>query len=45
MWCNVLSRAVRVGKGDVVPIMYCIVTCGARDNNQLRPNPTRMVFL
>ena len=21
-------------------IMYCIVTCGARDYNQLRPNPT-----
>ena len=21
-------------------IMYCIVTCGARDNNQLRSNPT-----
>ena len=30
-------HAVRVGRGDVV---YCTVTCGARDYNQSRPNPT-----
>ena len=37
---DVLSRTVHVhGKGRC-GIMYCIVTCGAHDKNQLRPNPT-----